>query len=196
MTPDTIFDLASLSKPGRLRHFADGPGRARQGSGSMKTGCYNLPALPRARKAALTVADLLLHRGGLFAGRCDGGLRRRPRRRPAEDLRGGAAIGSLGRAFAYSDVGYIVLGELVKAVDGRPLDQFAARGNLPALAMNDTGLQPAGKLAAAHRPHPGCARGTGMRGRGPRPASYALGGVAGHAGRLQQRWTTWASSAR
>src|SRR4051794_900460 len=86
-----------------------------------------------------------------------------------------------GARFVYSDVNYIVLGELVKAVDGRSLDQFTAEEIYKPLGMADTSFLPdeAHKARAAPTEQ---RNGHWMRGEVHDPRSYALGGVAGHAG--------------
>jgi uncharacterized protein YbbC (DUF1343 family)/CubicO group peptidase (beta-lactamase class C family) len=179
MTADTIFDLASLSKPvgcaASIMILAE-RGQVRLDE---TVGTY-LPAFAAGGKQRITVADLLLHRGGL------------PPDDPIEDFADGAAAGlrkilaaapqwEPGSRFAYSDVGYIVLGELVQAVDGRPLDRFAHEEIFQPLGMTDTTYDP----PASWRPRiaPTQERdGRPMRGEVHDPRSFALGGVAGHAG--------------
>jgi uncharacterized protein YbbC (DUF1343 family) len=102
-----------------------------------------------------------------------------------------------GSRFTYSDVGYEVLGELVRRVSGKPLDQFAAEKIFRPLGMKDTRFlplpSPPGRGAGVRgqpSPHPSFSRiaptekreGRWMRGEVHDPRAYALGGVAGHAG--------------
>ncbi len=179
MTEDTIFDLASLSKPvgcassvlllaERSKLRLDAP-----------VATY-LPDFAVEGKEKITVAQLLLHRGGLTPDNAmsdfDDG--------PAAAMRKIMAIAPTwgpGTRFAYSDVGYIVLGELVRAVDGRGLDQFAREEVFAPLGMKETGYCPPESLLAR------CAPTTSvddrwLRGTVHDPRSRALGGVAGHAG--------------
>src|SRR5690606_25285645 len=84
----------------------------------------HIPAFGANGKDKVTIAQLLLHRGGLAAGNPmseyeDG---------PEKALERIYAIGlkyEPGTDYIYTDLGPIVLGEVVRAVDGRPLDQYA-----------------------------------------------------------------------
>jgi uncharacterized protein YbbC (DUF1343 family)/CubicO group peptidase (beta-lactamase class C family) len=179
MTPDTVFDLASLTKPvatatsimllveqGKLA-VADPVSR-------------HLPEFGQNGKEAITVAQLLLHTSGLLADN------------PEADYRDGRAkaferiyqlkpLAKPGERFTYSDVNYIVLGELVSRLSGQPLDVFAARHIFEPLGMQETSFRPAPALA--ERAAPTEKRGEHwMRGEVHDPRAYLLGGVAGHAG--------------
>ena len=126
------------------------------------------------------MADLLLHRGGLppddsmddYADGPAGAMRR---------IFAAAPQWEPGTHFAYSDVGYIVLGELVKAVDGRPLDRFAREEIFAPLGMRDTTYNPPQSMRDRCAPTEKRG-GHWMRGEVHDPRSFALGGVAGHAG--------------
>jgi uncharacterized protein YbbC (DUF1343 family) len=179
MTPDTVFDLASLTKPiatatavmllverGKLRlsdKVAD-----------------HLPDFGRHGKDRLTVEHLLLHVSGLEADN------------PVADYQDGRAkalerindlkpLAAPGARFIYSDVNYIVLGELVERVSGVPLDAFARAHVFEPLGMKETTFRPQGALKA--RAAPTEARdGRFEPGVVHDPRAYLLGGVAGHAG--------------
>jgi uncharacterized protein YbbC (DUF1343 family)/CubicO group peptidase (beta-lactamase class C family) len=191
MTRDTIFDLASLTKPvatatavmvlveqGRLR-LVDPVVRY-------------LPELDRHGKAAITIEHLLRHRAGLIPDN------------PLVDYTHGPEVAwnrvselelvaRPGEEFHYSDVGFLILGKLVERESGRRLDQFARERIFDVLAMKDTHfrpLEPAGshlasgaigieRIAPTQRDKP---RGTMLRGVVHDPRARALGGVAGHAG--------------
>lgn len=179
MTEDTIFDLASLSKV---------TGCATSIMLLVERGQINLtdrvtkyiPEFAANGKDAITIEHLLLHRSGLIADN------------PLSDYSGDPAksfanICQLklsyepGTGFRYSDVGYMVLGELVRIVDGRPLDVFAREEIFLPLGMKDTCYNPPSSLK------PRCApteqrNGEWMIGQVHDPRAYALGGVAGHAG--------------
>ncbi len=86
-----------------------------------------------------------------------------------------------GTRFRYSDVGFIVLGELVERLGGMPLDQFAKKHVFDPLRMVDTGFRPGDDLKK--RVAPTSKRdGKLIVGEVHDPRSFALGGVAGHAG--------------
>ncbi|HOW71617.1 MAG TPA: DUF1343 domain-containing protein [Phycisphaerae bacterium] len=179
MVPDTIFDMASVSKP---------VGCATSIMLLIERGQLNLsdrvsryfPDFAANGKRDVTVEQLLLHRGGLVP---DNSLNDY-KGTPAESLAKIFALKTIydpGAGFDYTDVGYIMLGELVKAVDGRSLDQFARQELFEPLGMKDTGYMPSNELK------PRCAPteqrdGQWMIGEVHDPRAYALGGFAGHAG--------------
>jgi serine-type D-Ala-D-Ala carboxypeptidase len=179
LTPDTIFDLASLTKvlatlPLVLRLVAgnqiglDGPVRR------------YLAGFTGAGKDKVTVRQLLTHVSGL------------PDHRPYDQRHGDPAairaaalaeplVAAPGSVCCYSDIGFIVLGELCATVAQCPLDQAAQELVFGPLGMTSTGYRPAAALAgriASTEPVSGVAR-TGVV---HDENAAALGGVAGHAG--------------
>ena len=179
MTEDTIFDAASLSKPvgcATSVMILVERGKVRLEDPVAKY----LPPFGANGKDRITIEQLLVHRGGLIADN------------PMTDYEGGreASLSNVfnlkahrepGTKFVYTDVGYIVLGELVKAVDGRPLDQFAKEEIFEPLGMKDTTYKPAESLRPRIAPTER-RNDQWMRGEVHDPRAYALGGVAGHAG--------------
>lgn len=188
MTRDTVFDMASLTKPvatatsvmilieeGKL-HLQDRVVRF-------------LPELDNHGKGRITVEHLLRHRGGLVP---DNSLKdyadgpEQAWKRIAElDL-----AAPPGERFVYSDVGFLILGKLVERISGQPLDQFARARIFQPLGMADAHFRPllgrageeriaADRIAPTERSEPG---GPMLRGVVHDPRSRALGGVAGHAG--------------
>src|SRR5262249_599971 len=86
-----------------------------------------------------------------------------------------------GTRFRYSDVGFIVLGELVHKIAGRPLNEFAQDHIFTPLGMKDTGFLP--DTAHKERAAPCNLRNDQfIQGEVHDPRAYGLGGVAGHAG--------------
>ncbi|MFI5306878.1 MAG: exo-beta-N-acetylmuramidase NamZ domain-containing protein [Polyangiales bacterium] len=206
MTEDTIFDLASLSKP--VATAASVLLLAERGKLRLEDQAYRfLPELDRKATRAITVRDLLLHTAGL------------PIEDPLRDFAAGPgpAVAAMlahdpvtprGR-FVYSDLGYLWLGELVGRVSGKPLDAFARDELFGPLGMHDTGYNPAASLlpriaptevvddrpeaAATPLPpswpagqppspwHPGGPYKL-IHGVVHDPRAYRLGGVAGNAG--------------
>ena len=177
MTTETVFDLASLTKPIATatsimilvdRGKVDLDARA-------STYVPELAKLP-----PFTVRQLLLHTSGLPSGTplTDWSPDR------AEVLRRIAALtpkGLPGEKFLYSDVGFVVLQEIVERVSGRELSAFAADEIFAPLGMKDTGFLPPPELRA--RAAPTEERDGGfMIGEVHDPRAFALGGVAGHAG--------------
>ncbi|WDQ15924.1 serine hydrolase domain-containing protein [Rhodopirellula sp. P2] len=179
MSVDTIFDLASLTKP--IATATSVMILADEGKLSLTDPVSKyLPDFAVHEKESVTVEHLLLHTSGLIP---DNGM---------SDYRGTHAesIANLlsqelrsppGTRFRYSDVGFLVLGELVHQVSGMPLDQFAQKRIFEPLQMNDTGFRSIGgnddRCATTQQ-----REGHWMRGEVHDPRAYALGGVAGHAG--------------
>ena len=179
MTADTVFDLASLTKPTATAIAI--MKLTEQGKVKLDAPVATyLPGFAVAGKQNITLADLLLHIGGLmadddlsdFAGGPDAGIKKILAAPPAFPP---------GSRFVYSDMGFIVLGELVHRVDGRPLDVFTREEIYRPLRMNDTGFLPPDALKSRCAP-------TEQRddhwmiGQVHDPRAFALGGVAGHAG--------------
>ncbi|HWE36856.1 MAG TPA: exo-beta-N-acetylmuramidase NamZ domain-containing protein [Isosphaeraceae bacterium] len=178
MTRDTIFDMASLTKPVATATSVTilvESGKLRLGDPIRR----HLPELDTNGKGAITVEQLLRHRSGLIADNPIDDYKDGPER-AWEKIAGLEPVAKPGERFVYSDVNYIILGKLVGRVSGRPLDEFAAEHIFQPLGMADTGFRPAGKtdrIAPTEK-----ADGTMLRGVVHDPRARALGGVAGHAG--------------
>jgi uncharacterized protein YbbC (DUF1343 family)/CubicO group peptidase (beta-lactamase class C family) len=144
MPADAIFDLASLTKV-----VATTPAVLQL----MEKGSLQLDA-PVARywpefkgrgKERITVRDLLTHYSGL-----------RPGFLPKPPWSGyDAALKRIladtppfppGSLFNYSDLNFIILGELVRRVSGEPLDVYCRRHIFEPLGMKDTGFKPSRSL--------------------------------------------------
>ncbi len=179
MTTDTVFDLASLSKPvgcaTSIMLLAE-RGQLSLGDPVSKY----IPAFASNGKERITIEQLLLHQGGLIPDN------------PMSDYRQGAeaALANVyalkpqktpGQTFWYSDVGYIVLGRIVQAVDGRPLEKFAKEEIFEPSGMHDTAYNPPDAIKARCAPTEK-REGRWMVGEVHDPRAYALGGAAGHAG--------------
>ncbi|WP_020204350.1 exo-beta-N-acetylmuramidase NamZ domain-containing protein [Cupriavidus sp. WS] len=182
MRADTVFDLASVTKviatttavlqlSERAAVALDAP-----------VARY-LPAFGAAGKQAITVRQLLAHTSGLPAGlpprqRAHGGDAAREAVRQALAL---APVAPPGERVIYSDVNFVVLGELVRRVAGQPLDAWCRDHVFAPLGMRDTGFLPG--PAAMARTAPTAPRGGRMlRGQVHDPTAARLGGVAGNAG--------------
>ncbi|HET9595809.1 MAG TPA: serine hydrolase domain-containing protein [Anaeromyxobacteraceae bacterium] len=179
LTERDLFDVASLTKvmaTGSLAALLVAGGAIELDAPARRW----LPGLPDD-KAAITVRQLLAHASGLPAWRdlaARGGGRgagvAAAMTEPLEAAPGARA--------AYSDLGFVLMGALLEAVAGAPLDaQFAARVAGP-LGLADTafagGVGPGRSFAAARRTP---ARGV-ICGQVDDDNAFAMGGVAGHAG--------------
>jgi CubicO group peptidase (beta-lactamase class C family) len=182
MTRDTVFDLASLTKPvatataililrdrGRLR-LDDPLGRL-------------LPEFADHGTGPITVEQLLRHRSGLVADNPLADFADGPDRAWGRIARLDP-VARPGERFLYSDVGFLILGRLVERLSGRRLDQFTRAEVFEPLGMTDTGFRPDGLgPTPVGRIAPTETHGeTALRGLVHDPRARALGGVAGHAG--------------
>lgn len=184
MTLDTIFDMASVTKPlataaSVMKLVEEGKIRLQD-----RVSVY-LPEFDSAGKGSIRVAQLLTHTSGLAAGvpvstisseygaYCPEAVwwwvvENPPRIAP-------------GTGFLYSDLNYLTLARLVHRVSGRTLDLFAAEELYRPLGMSDTCfLPPAGllpRIAPTERIEGGV-----LRGNVHDPMSRMAGGVGGSAG--------------
>lgn len=179
MTTDTVFDLASLTKP--LATATSVMLLVQDGKVDLdeRVTTY-LSEFSGRGKEEITVRHLLTHVGGLTPDNaladyaegpekaweriCALGLRAKP-----------------GSEFIYSDVGFIVLGELVRRVSGMGLDQFVQERVFQPLGMAESRFLPDDALrarAAVTEQRDG----RWMQGEVHDPRAHLLGGVAGHAG--------------
>ncbi|MBI2391102.1 MAG: DUF1343 domain-containing protein [Deltaproteobacteria bacterium] len=177
MTIDTVFDLASLTKPLATAlsiHLLAADKRLALGDRARNW----VPELDED-KAAITLEHLLLHTSGLPAADSLASFRDGE----AEALR---KIGKLrlaaapGASYRYSDLGFIVLGAVVARASGARLDAFAAQRVFSPLGLKDTCFSPPASLIA--RAAPTCRDGATLVGVVHDPRASLLSGVAGHAG--------------
>src|SRR5260370_30365884 len=82
-----------------------------------------------------------------------------------------------GMRFVYSDINFILLGEIVRRLSGETLDVFARRNIFEPLGMNDTMFLPPPSLRDRIAPTE-----TPLRGTVHDPTARFMGGVAGHSG--------------
>ena len=204
MTPDTVFDVASLTKvvattTAVMILVEEGKIRL---SDRVAT---HIPGFERYNKRDITVRHLMTHMGGL---------------RPDVDLADmwtgydkaiELAIEEVptappGEQFVYSDIGYFLLGEIVRRVSGQPLNEFTRDRIFKPLGMNDTMFLPPASLHPRIAPTENCtpygwpcdpfdspgAKDAGLaqgrsemkilRGVVHDPTARRMAGVAGHAG--------------
>lgn len=83
----------------------------------------------------------------------------------------------------YSDLNFILLGEIIKRVSGKPLDEFVKSEIFDKLEMFDTGYNPKDiqRCAPTEERNDLVVQGI-VRGKVHDETAYTLGGVAGHAG--------------
>ena len=182
MTPDTIFDLASLTKPlvvGSLIQWLVQEGRL----DVRRRVVDYLPEFGVREKYLVTVEQLLLHTSGLPPSNSLNDFKHGPERARELTL-GGWLYKRSGREFIYSDIGYIALGEMIEAITGERLDQTAQRVIFGPLGMRDTRYCP--ELCSDPRIAPtelnyGWVKNP-IRGEPSDTRAHRLGGVSGNAG--------------
>ena len=189
MTIDTVFDLASLTKVVATTTSIMQLVEAGRISLEDPVTRY-IPQFKRHGKSGITVRHLLTHMSGL-----------RPGINPARHWRGyRAAIEQIvddvpvtppGERIVYSDLNFILLGEIVRRVSGMSLDQFAHEHLFKPLGMHDTMYHPAAKIQSRIAPTEPCREsvqpcggpdGTMLRGLVHDPTARRMGGGPGHAG--------------
>jgi len=182
MTTQTLFDIASLTKV-----IATSTAVAQL----VEMGKLNLedpvarywPEFKANGKEEITVRDLLTHYSGL---------------RPTLDLKPKwsgytEALRMIEEeksvlppvtSFIYSDINFIILGELVSRISGESLDVYCADHIFKPLEMKDTVFKPSPVLLPRIAPTQYQRGTTGkmLWGEVHDPTAYSMGGVAGHAG--------------
>ncbi len=195
MTVDTIFDLASLTKvmattPSILKLLEDGrlsldDPVAKWIPEFLAGGVRPEAAEPKPvakEREGITIRHLLTHQSGLPPGiflsegdfwGYDEGVRR------------AATVGLLekpGTRFRYSDVNFILLGEIVRRVSGDRIEVFAEKQFFAPLGMTETGYRPAVESLARIAPTTVIADYGLLRGQVHDPTARRMEGIAGHAG--------------
>jgi CubicO group peptidase (beta-lactamase class C family) len=180
VTTDTVYDLASLSKTiGTATSVMKLIDEGRIGSVTDPASKY-LPGMATADKKGITIEQLLLHRAGFVADNSIKDYSGTPEQ-AIEKIYSGPLKYKPGTDFIYSDVGFIVLGELVKAVSGQPLNVYAKQHVFEPMGMKTATYVPPeswhDRIAPTEK-----RKGEWMQGVVHDPRAFALGGVAGHAG--------------
>jgi uncharacterized protein YbbC (DUF1343 family)/CubicO group peptidase (beta-lactamase class C family) len=180
MTLDTIFDIASLTKvvattPSVMRLFEDG---------KLRIDDPVTKYLPEFEggKSPITVRLLMTHFSGMppdlelvprWTG-YDTGIQRALNTKP---------IALPGTRFIYSDINFILMGEIVHRLSGETLAQYAHEQVFAPLDMNQTGFLPSPTLRFRIAPteiDPDT--GIPFLGVVHDPTARYMGGIAGHAG--------------
>ncbi len=167
MTPDTIFDLASLTKvvatTTAVMQLVDA------GKIDLDKPVANYwSAFGANGKGRVTIRNLMTHSSGLRAdvnpkypwNGYDGGMAA-----VAED----EPVYCPGDGYRYSDANFVALGEVVRRVSGQNLNVYCAQKIFGPLGMRNTGFSARSGPERSHRAH-GCALG-----RGSRPHGLSIG---------------------
>ncbi len=156
MTEDTIFDIASLTKclattVAVLQLYEQGRVRL---DDPVQTYLPDFNETDDPRRAQVTLRMLLTHTSGI-----GGDLSHQGPWGLAEADKAGGVHRALtaplefgpGEIFHYSDIGFIILGELVETLTGQPLDTYVQNNVFAPLGMADTRYLPATKACGPQR---------------------------------------------
>jgi len=179
MTVDTVFDMASLTKP--VATATSVMQLVEQGKIKLSDPVSQyIPEFAANGKQAVTVYQLLTHQGGLIPDNSIKDYRDGPDK-AMERIYELKLYYEPGTRFVYTDVGFILLAEIVKRVTGQSVHEYSAENLFQPLGMKETGYLPAIELkkrAATTQQR----EERWMQGEVHDPRAYALEGVAGHAG--------------
>jgi uncharacterized protein YbbC (DUF1343 family)/CubicO group peptidase (beta-lactamase class C family) len=175
MTPNTIFDVASLTKV--IATTTAVMQLVEKGKVSLEDRVAKYwPEFRNNGKEPITIRHLLTHYSGLqpnlslkpeWSG-YEMALQKIVEERP---------ISPPGNRFVYSDMNFVILGELIQRISGQKLDVYCKDHIFNPLGMKDTCFKPSRALYNRIAP----TRWNGI-GKVHDPAAYRMGGVAGHAG--------------
>ncbi len=175
MSQDTLFDIASLTKV-----VATGPALLQlveRGKVSLDDPAVkHWPKFKGHGKERITVRQLLTHYSGLRAS-----LPVKPEwsgyETALKKIAGEKPLHPPGSRFLYSDLNFIILGEIIRRVSGQPLDVYCRQHLFQPLGMKNTYFCPPpslyDRLAATKEDRPGEIHD---------PIAQRMGGVAGHSG--------------
>jgi uncharacterized protein YbbC (DUF1343 family)/CubicO group peptidase (beta-lactamase class C family) len=179
MTADTIFDIASLTK---IVATTSGMMKlVEQGLVRMDDPVTKYLPQFQGGTSPITVRDLMTHFSGLrpdldidppWSG-YETGIRKALSDKPT---------GPPETTFVYSDINFILAGEIVHRVSGLPENQYVKKILFGPLGMKDTDYLPAPALRPRIAPTEMQKDGVILRGIVHDPTARYMGGVAGHAG--------------
>ncbi len=177
--PDTIFDMASISKPMTATLLLLSAER-----GELHLGMRVRDFLQEAETAPcanLTLRQLATHTSGLPPWKA---LYENPNDSALTQILATQLETEPGTKYAYSDLGYVLLGEILQRVTGTPLDKLAQSQIFDPLEMRDSGYVPDARFhpriaATAHCPW---RKDRILVGEVHDANCHGMGGVSGHAG--------------
>ena len=179
MTTDTVFDMASITKPVATATSI----MLLVERGQLKLGqrvADLFPEFAANDKGEVTIFDLLTHQSGLLPDNslADYQNGREESLQRICELKLQAPLGS---RFIYSDVNFILLGEIVRKVTDKSVHEFSRENVFQPLGMSETGYLPSDELKKRAAPTEE-RDGHWMQGEVHDPRAFKLDGVAGHAG--------------
>ena len=200
MTLDTVFDLASLTKPiatATSLMLLSEAGKVELDAPV----CTYLPSFGQVGTPAPTLRQLLVHCAGLpawrpYYQRVDPTLPPPDRKRLVYDAVHREPLTAPPATVAnYSDIGFILLGELVETIGGMPFDEFCAQMIFRPLGLTQMGFidldrpRPIERQFASTEDCPWRKR--VLDGEVHDDNAWIMGGVAGHAGLFATGREVW-----
>jgi uncharacterized protein YbbC (DUF1343 family)/CubicO group peptidase (beta-lactamase class C family) len=179
MTTDTVFDMASITKPVATATSV----MLLVERGQLKLGqrvAEIIPEFASNDKESITIFDLLTHQSGLLP---DNAVKdyEQGREEAIQKICGLSLQAPTGTRFIYSDVNFIMLGEIIRRITGKSVHEFSQQNIFQPLAMGETGYLPRAELKARAAPTEQ-RDGKWIQGEVHDPRAYLLEGIAGHAG--------------
>lgn len=180
MTLDTVFDVASLTKviatTTAVMQLVE-RGEIRVNDPVSKY----LPEFAQNGKQDITVRQLLTHYSGL-AEDLDMSQPWTGKQTAYDMASAQVPVVTPGSRFLYSDINFILLGEIVEKVSGMPLDEYVAKHIFVPTGMTHTRYLPPKSWQPKIAPTQYDDQNKMLRGVVHDPSARRMGGVAGHAG--------------
>jgi uncharacterized protein YbbC (DUF1343 family)/CubicO group peptidase (beta-lactamase class C family) len=182
MTADTVFDMASITKPvatatSIMLLIERGQLKLNQRVSSI------IPEFAASEKDEITIFDLLTHQSGLLPDNAvkDYENGREDAIKNICELKLQAPTGT---RFIYSDVNFILLGEIIRRISGKSVHEFSRDNIYKPLGMAETGYVPPDSLKKRAAPTEKREKTDDqyIRGEVHDPRAFLLEGIAGHAG--------------
>ncbi|MBB4854057.1 CubicO group peptidase (beta-lactamase class C family) [Mycobacteroides chelonae] len=156
MTADTIFDVASLTKPlatsvALLQLYEK---NLVQIDETVQTYLPDYNPNDDPRRAQVTLRMLLTHTSGIGGDLSHQGPWGLTKADKADGIHRALTVPLAfdpGTRFHYSDINFIILGALIEKISGTPLDVYVQDNVFAPLGMADTRYLPADKACGAHR---------------------------------------------
>jgi uncharacterized protein YbbC (DUF1343 family)/CubicO group peptidase (beta-lactamase class C family) len=180
MTEDTIFDMASLTKcmaTATAVMQLEEQGKIRLND----TVAKYIPEFGKNGKEQITIRQLVTHFSGLRED-LDLKVSWQSKATAYQMAHDETPVAQAGSEFRYSDINYIMLGELVERISGMSLDEYAQKNIFKPLDMEHTRYLPPVDWMEKIAPTEFDETNHMLWGTVHDPTARRMGGVAGHAG--------------
>lgn len=184
MTTDTVFDMASITKP--VATATSVMKLVEQGKLQLHDRVSKfVPGFATNGKENITLQQLLTHQGGLIPDNALKDYLDGPEK-AFERINALKTFVKPGTKFVYTDVGFILLARIVEKVSGMNVHQYSQKHIFRPLGLKETGFLPDHDLklrcATTQTRIDDVGNRYWLKGEVHDPRAYELGGIAGHAG--------------